>query len=155
MELRRLDIADPQVAQRVLELQRRAYRVEAELIGSDAIPPLRESLAELHACGETFLGAELDGALAGFVSWKRAGATLDIHRLAVDPTCFRRGVGRALMRAALAAEPAERAVVQTGAQNEPAKELYRSEGFEELGEAEPAPGVRVTRFERRAGPAQP
>ena len=136
-----------------MALQRRAYRIEAELIGSDGIPPLHETLEELLACGETFLGARLEGALAGFVSWKVDGGTLDLHRLAVDPRFFRRGVGRALVRAAEAAEAASRVVVQTGTANEPAKTLYRSEGFAELGEREPAPGIRVTLFEKRRGPA--
>jgi ribosomal protein S18 acetylase RimI-like enzyme len=87
------------------------------------------------------------------VSWKVDGDTLDLHRLAVEPRFFRRGVGRALVQAAEAAEAAPRVVVQTGAANEPAKTLYRSEGFVEVGEREPAPGIRVTLFEKRRGPA--
>jgi ribosomal protein S18 acetylase RimI-like enzyme len=148
-EIVEIDIADPSVAARVLALQRRSYRVEAELIGSDAIPPLRETVAELQVCGERFLGAFVDDRLAGIVSWKLDGETIDLHRLAVDVPFFRRGVGVALVRAALAKEPqANRAVVQTGATNEPAKALYRREGFSELGQREVAPGVRVALFER-------
>jgi ribosomal protein S18 acetylase RimI-like enzyme len=154
MELVLLDVADAETAQLVLGLQRRAYRVEADLIGSDHIPPLHETLADLQASGETFLGAFLDGRLVGFVSWKLLPATLDLHRLAVDPACFRRGVGRALVRGALAAEPdAARAIVQTGSANEPAKRLYRTEGFREVSEHQPVPGLTVTTFERAA--AQP
>ena len=68
----------------------------------------------------------------------------------VDPNRFRAGIGAALVRAALAAEPeADRAVVQTGSSNEPAKQLYRREGFEEIDEVEVVPGLWVTRFGRR------
>lgn len=156
MEISALELADRAVAEAVIALQRRAYRVEADLIGSDGIPPLHETLEELLDSGETFLGARLEGKLAGFVSWKIAGDTLDLHRLAVDPSYFRRGVGRALVRAAEAAAPApSRVVVQTGAANEPAKALYCSEGFVEVGEQEPAPGIRVTLFEKRRGTASP
>lgn len=149
MDLRRLDLGDHATASAVLDLQRRAYRVEADLIGSDGIPPLVETLDELQASGETFLGAFVDGELVGAISWRLDGPTLDLHRLVVDPTRFRGGVGTALVRAALEAEPAERAIVQTGAANEPAKSLYRREGFAERDEVEAAPGLRVTRFERR------
>ncbi len=145
-----LEVADASVAARVLELQRRSYEVEARLIGSDRIPPLHESLEELQASGETFLGAYLEGRLAAVVSWRFDGATIDLHRLAVLPEFFRRGIGGALLRAALRSEPeALRAIAQTGAANEPAKELYRGEGFAELGDREVLPGLWISQFERR------
>jgi len=50
-EPRRLDLSDPDTLRRVWELQRAAYAVEAELIGFAGIPPLRESLRQLHDCG--------------------------------------------------------------------------------------------------------
>jgi ribosomal protein S18 acetylase RimI-like enzyme len=144
-----LDLADPATASELLELQRAAYAVEARLIRSEEIPPLRETLAELQGCGETVLGASVDGTLAGFISWKVAGDTLDIHRLVVDPARFRAGIGSALVRKALAAnEDARRAIVQTGATNEPAKALYLREGFTLVDEIEPVPGLRVARFAR-------
>ena len=150
MELRRLDIDDRTAATELLELQRRAYRIEADLIGSDGIPPLTETLEELQASGETFLGAFAGGELAGAVSWCLDGDTLDLHRLVVDPGRFRGGIGTALVRAALEAEPAAgRVIVQTGAANEPAKRLYLREGFEELDEVEVAPDLRVTRFAKK------
>lgn len=150
MKLERLDLADPAIASRVLELQRDAYRVEAELIGSDEIPALRESPADLQSSGETFLGAFLDGVLAGAISWRLDGDTIDLHRLVVDPRHFRRGIGVALVRAALAGEPAaRRAIVQTGAANTPAGSLYLREGFERAGADEPVPGLRVARFTKR------
>ena len=149
MELRRLDVTDRPVAAEVLALQRRAYRIEADLIGSDGIPPLTETLEELRTSGEIFLGAFVDDDLAGAISWRLQGETLDVHRLVVDPGRFRGGIGTALLRAALAAEPeARHAILQTGAANDPAKRLYRREGFEELDEVEVAPGLRVTRFRR-------
>ena len=149
MQLERLDLTHRATASAVLELQRRAYRVEAELVGSDELPPLRESLEELQRSGETFLGAYLAGVLVGVISWRLQDGVLDLHRLAVDPSRHRAGLGSALLRAALASEPkAKRAIVQTGASNEPAERLYRREGFEEIDEVEVAPGLRVRRFAR-------
>ena len=128
MQLVRLDLLHLDTAAALLELQRRAYRVEAELIGFEGIPPLHETLEELRRCGETFLGACDDERLIGAISWRYDGTTIDIHRLVVDPDAFRRGVGSALLGAALAAEPAAiRAVVQTGADNAPAGARSTSE----------------------------
>ena len=101
LHLEELDIARREIASAVLELQRRAYRIEAALLGSDEIPPLHESLEELQASGETFLGAFLDGILAGAISWRVEDGVIDLHRLVVDPSRHRAGVGTALVRAAL------------------------------------------------------
>jgi ribosomal protein S18 acetylase RimI-like enzyme len=145
-----LDPSDPEVASELLELQREAYRVEASLIGSNEIPPLHESLEELQHCGETFLGVRVQGRLAGCVSWKFDGETIDLHRLVVDPAQFRSGVGTALVRAALAANPgASCAIVQTGASNKPAKALYLKEGFTLTDEIEPIPGLPVACFSKQ------
>jgi ribosomal protein S18 acetylase RimI-like enzyme len=150
MKVVALDLADATVAREILDLQRRAYRVEAALIGSDASPSLQESLRELQECGEEFLGAFVGDRLVGSTSWRFDGETIDVHRLVVDPAYFRRGIGAALVRAVLAVNPdATRAIVQTGAANEPAKALYRREGFRIVDEVEPVPGLRVARFAKR------
>lgn len=148
-ELVPVDITNRETAQTVLQLQRLAYRVEAELIGSDGIPPLWETLEELRTCGEKFLGALIEGQLIGAISWRFSADTIDIHRLVVHPAHFRRGIATALVRRALDIEPtAKRAIVQTGAHNAPAAALYLSEGFEQIEELELG-GLRISRFAKR------
>ena len=150
IDLVRLDLSDRRIAEAVLRLQQRAYRIEADLIGSDGIPPLQETLEELQTCGETFLGAIDDGELIGAISWRFCDATIDIHRLVVHPDRFRRRIGTALVHGSLEAEPlAEKAIVQTGAQNAPATALYEREGFEHLDEIDVGGGLRVARFAKR------
>ena len=150
IDLVRLDLSNRRIAEAVLRLQQRAYRIEADLIGSDGIPPLQEKLEELQTCGETFLGAIDDGELIGAISWCFCDATIDIHRLVVHPDRFRRRIGTALVHGALEAEPlAEKAIVQTGAQNAPATALYEREGFEHLDEIDVGGGLRVARFAKR------
>lgn len=68
--------------------------------------------------------AEVDGIVQGFVAYEPDS----LNWLYVHPDCYRRGVGRALLRHVLAAsEP----VVSTRALlgNEPALRLYTAEGF--------------------------
>jgi len=85
IELARIDLTDRAIAEEVLHLQRKAYRIEADLIGSDAIPPLQETLDELQTCTETFLAAIDDGEIIGAISWRFIDGKLDIHRLVVRP----------------------------------------------------------------------
>jgi len=82
----------------VLAVQRAPYAVEARLMGFDGLPPARETLAELQACGEELCLCEEDGRPVGAVGLEDARGALVIARLFVAPEAMRRGVGRALVR---------------------------------------------------------
>ncbi|MBS0657619.1 MAG: GNAT family N-acetyltransferase [Verrucomicrobia bacterium] len=145
-----LDLTDPALAAAVHALGRRAYAAEAQLIGSDAIPPLHESLAEMCARELRWLGTfSADGALAGFLAWQRLpDGDLDLDRLCVDPPCFRQGHATRLLTAVLRDGPA--AQVGTAEANLPAIRLYERFGFQRVGMSEPPGGPRLVHF-RRAG----
>ena len=149
IELVRLDLSDPEIAARLLELQRSAYRVEADLVGSDDIPPLHETFEELVGSEEVFLGALVDGLVVGAVSWKIVDGTLDIHRLFVDPPHFRRGIGVELVRAALGAEPRRDARGRPDRGRERAcEEALPRRRLRAGGRDRGCPGLRVARFRK-------
>ena len=152
MSIKHLDITDLAMATAVLALQRQAYRVEAEWLGRDDIPPLNEDTHDLQACGETFFGTVADGTLVGVISYKLVADTLDLHRLMVHPEHFRRGIARALVGFVEARESqARRAIVSTGSGNLPARRFYRRLGFQQTGEREPAPGLWIVTLEKARG----
>lgn len=141
-----IDLDDDAIAARVVEIQRAAYAVEAELIGFDGIPNLRETVADLRTRADLiWRGAFVDGELAATIAWIDEGTVIDIDRLAVDPAFARRGLGRALVRAVPAGRPT---IVATGAANAPAVALYAGEGFRPIDETEIAPGVLMAHFRR-------
>ncbi len=144
-----LDLGDDATLERLVALQRASYAVEADLIGAAELPPMRESPQQLRACGETFLGARRDGRLVGAVSFRRAGGTVDVHRLVVDPSAFREGVATALLEALEARnEDATHWTVGTGAANAPARALYERRGFAVTEEREVPGGIRWVRMDR-------
>ena len=152
VEVAELDLGDDQTLERLVALQRASYAVEAELIGAAELPPMRETPAELRASRETFLGAHRGGRLVGAVSFKRAGGTVDIHRLVVDPGAFRGGVATALLDALEAREAgATHWTVGTGAANAPARALYERRGFEATEERVVPGGIRWVRMDRAGG----
>jgi ribosomal protein S18 acetylase RimI-like enzyme len=122
-------------------MQRAAYRGEAELLGTDALPPLTETAAQLRACGEELWVTGAPPAAA--VGLEPEGPALRIARLMVAPAARRRGLGRAAV--ALAVERAEGrpVVVSTGAANAPALALYEGAGFVRTRERTAPGGVRV------------
>ena len=143
-----LDVSDRALAERLLEIQHRAYAVEAELIGFDGIPPLQEDLAGLMSSTEHWLGRYDGDVLVGAVAYEFEDDTVEISRLIVDPAHARRGHGRALLDHVDQLEPRPTSRVSTGTANTPAISLYKSRGYSEEGRTEIAPGITVTHFMR-------
>ena len=127
----------------MVELQQAAYAVEAALIGFDGIPPLNDTVEDVLSHDIVWLGAFEGDRLVGGLGYVDRYDHRDIDRLFVDPQHARRGIGRSLVTTVLDATEVR---VSTGTGNEPARLLYRSLGFEEVGVLEITPQVSITRF---------
>lgn len=141
-----IDPADVGVAERIVEIQRAAYAVEAQLIGFDGIPQLAESAVQVRSDDSLEWRGAFDGdLLVGVIAWVEAHGQIDIDRLAVDPSAARQGHGRQLVQSVPEGRPT---IVSTGAENVPAVTLYTSMGFEHVGQTEVAPGVFLAHLSR-------
>lgn len=128
--IKELNINDVLVAKSVLELQKASYKIEADIIGFQDIPPLKDTIESLIQCEETFFGYYLNDVLAGIISFKFIGNVLDIHRTAVHPDFFRMGIAQKLL---LYTERLKSNIykikVCTGKANIPAVNLYLKNGY--------------------------
>ncbi len=100
----------------------------AASVGVEAFRGLAETVAGEGLFDERVWVAELDGEVVGFVAYAHAEVTF----LYVHPESQGRGVGRALLRHALAHADdfgAEGLVTVTVLDGNPARKLYESEGF--------------------------
>ncbi|AGT31785.1 N-acetyltransferase GCN5 [Geobacillus genomosp. 3] len=148
--IRELQLADKKTAAKVLHLQRRAYAIEAQLIGSTALPPLRDTVDALQQCGERFFGYCQGKRLVGAIAYKRNGPTLRLCRLMVDPDCFRQGIASALLAFVLQQEPsASGMVVTTGSGNAPAIRFYERHGFHAIEHIETSEGIELTKLVKK------
>jgi ribosomal protein S18 acetylase RimI-like enzyme len=128
--LNSINIHDDDLAQQVLAVQRPSYQSESELIEYPNLPPLLETVADLQNSDETFVGYWVDGQLAGVLSYEQRDEGIHIDRLVVHPDYFRRGIGRALLQwleTAVSSSP--HITVSTAAKNQPAIQLYQSQGY--------------------------
>ncbi len=119
----------------ILDLQRRAFAPVAERAGNPNIPPMVQTLAELHEEYEhgTILVYECDGQVIGSVRASVSDAVAHVGRLIVDPARQRRGIGSLLMK-----ELERRLAGCT------AFELFTGEEFPELIRLYESLGYRVT-----------
>lgn len=85
----------------ILELQKLAYRSEAELYDDRRFPPLVQTLDSLRAefTDSVVLKAVADGVIIGSVRARRAGDAWHIGRLVVHPDYQGQGLGTRLLRA--------------------------------------------------------
>lgn len=144
-----LDVTQRRVAQKVLDVQIPSYQAEADLIGFDDLPPLKDTVKSIMNTDEHFYGYFIHEELAGAISYTKENELLDIHRLIVHPHYFRRGIGGTLLQFILDLETeAKKAVVSTGAKNVPAKALYKRFGFIEKSDQEVAPDFFITHLEK-------
>lgn len=141
-------LADADLAA-LVRIQRAAYQVEAALIGDERIPALYESEADLRAAALWWIvDRDSSGSIRGGIAFQVEDDEVDIHRLVVDPTSHRLGIGRRLVRDATT--HGSRTVVSTGLLNGPARSLYESLAFTHVGDREVIPGLWVSdyRWER-------
>ena len=142
-----LDPGDLELAKRLVELQRAAYVVEAELIRSTAIPPLHDEPSHLAGYGLTWAGVRERGVVLAAIGYRTEDDVVDIDRLMVHPAYARQGLGRVLVEHASAGR---RTTVSTGSDNHPARTFYEALGFDVVGHDTLPPGIEVTRYARDA-----
>lgn len=145
----KLDHQNGNTAETIQKIQRAAYLIEAELMKFHGIPQLTESILKIQNSSEVFFGYWEQSRLLGVISYKIENGKVDIHRLAVIPDHFRKGIAGKLIRFLLREFQGMDFVVSTGKANVPAKNLYKIFGFLESKDFEVAPGVFCTSLEKR------
>lgn len=144
----KLNREDQAILEQMINVQRAAYAVEADLIGTRNIPPLNETIEELEAVhDEEFFGFVMDGELMGFVATMDESPHLRISRMVVDPKFFKNGIGKALVLYVLNhRKPGQPVIVSTGEKNEPARRLYEKFGFQLQRTFEVGDGTGIVEF---------
>lgn len=147
--LRQLDMNDTETLEQLWYLQQSAYRIEADLLGFDRIPPLMDTIDDLRHCKEIFYGWWDEAELMGAISYEVPEPdVIDICRLMVHPRSFRQGIGSRLLEHVLQITGFPIHRIATGARNTPALRLYERAGFQFRREEEIAPGVYLHHLER-------
>ncbi|WP_342563037.1 GNAT family N-acetyltransferase [Paenibacillus sp. FSL R7-0345] len=147
----RLDLQDEYTLSELWSLQHKAYRLEAEIIGFNEIPPLLETREMLAAVKEVFYGCLDDnGDLLGAAAvLEETPGKLTVTRMMVNPEHFRQGIAGSLLEFIFRHHSAmEQFIVSTGKLNRPAVTLYTKHGFVPAAVEEVAPGVELIEFYR-------
>ena len=120
----------------ILELQKIAYRSEAELVNNYAIQPLTQTLQELEhefAKGVVLkaVHAAAKGKVVGSVRGVVSGNTMRIGKLMVHPDSQNQGIGTRLLLEIEKQCPAQRYELFTSAMSGRNLQLYTKHGYKE------------------------
>jgi putative acetyltransferase len=135
---------------RVLEIWEEAARTAHPFLPESFIVSEREQVREVYIPMAATWVFEDDGRVVGFISLVGD----DVGGLFVEPSCHRRGIGRALLDFALAkGRPLELEVFE---ENSPARAFYERCGFVDVSDYLHAEtGHRMVRMRSRAAQADP
>lgn len=141
---------DKNIAKQILNVQIPAYKVEAELIGFDGIPQLKDTVETIVASPEIYIGYMIENNLVAFLSYTKVADEYQICRLVVHPTHFKKGIARKIVKYFLKeiVNHHQKVIVSTGADNIPAINLYESEGFTFQNKIEIVPNFYISFFEK-------
>jgi len=123
-------------ANEILNLQKSAFQIEAEIYNNYDISPLKETIEEISRCFKThvFLKAEDSGKIVGAVRAFEKDETCYIGRLAVSKEMQNRGIGTLLMKEIEKYFKPKRFELFTGAKSEKNIRLYKKLGYSPFGE---------------------
>ena len=145
--INKLNLKDDITSKSVLELQMASYKIEAEIIGFQELPPLKDTIKSLKESEEIFYGYYINDVLTGIISFKIIENVLDIHRVEVHPDFFRMGIAEKLINYVEKLESKiEKITVCTGSTNLPAVNLYLKNGYRKTENIEISQNVYLTEF---------
>ncbi|MFC4709496.1 GNAT family N-acetyltransferase [Enterococcus eurekensis] len=144
-----LDLSNNRIAEAVYRIQKAAYQIEAELLGTDQIPPLQESFTGLQEVDESFIGFYQKKKLTGVLSYKIEEQVIDVYRLFIDPSALRQGIGKKLLNYVCQQHKnCQKMIVSTGEKNQPAVHFYEAYGFEKESEVVISENLTVFNFKK-------
>ncbi|WMT30686.1 GNAT family N-acetyltransferase [Bacillus aerius] len=106
-----------------------SYQREAEQMGYQDLPPLKETVKDVMETDEIFIWFEKQGQLFGIASYEMHQDRIVLSRLAVHPQYAHQGIGTKLMQAIIDRyQPIE---LTTAEANISAIRLYEKLGFKQ------------------------
>ncbi len=147
--IQKLNHSNRTIAQKIRDVWQVSYPVEAKMLGAKVFPPLERTLEEFTSSENTFWGYIKGEELAGIVEIIYNSEYIHIRSLVVDPKYFRQGIASRIMEFVLEQYNSDLFIVETGAANDPASQLYLKFGFDLIEEFDTSIGIRKVKFEKR------
>lgn len=101
MIIRKLNKLDFRELSQVIEIKIRAYKFEARLLNVESLPPLEEKIRNLEITSDEVFLAIKKECIVGAIFLEKSDQAMLISKLIVDPSHFRKGVAKRLIKYSL------------------------------------------------------
>mgnify|MGYP006207731713 CR=1 FL=1 len=136
------------IAKEIRDIFQSSYAVEAKMLKAIDFPPLKRTISQFLNSNSEFYAYYLNQNIAGLIEIKNNQDLTHIQSLVVYPKYFRKGIGRKLVQFILDTYKSSIFTVETGVENIPAVELYKSFDFKEKKQWDTDHGVIKVRFKK-------
>jgi ribosomal protein S18 acetylase RimI-like enzyme len=142
-----LDHENQLIAEKIYSVFQVSYAVEAELLGAVDFPPLKRSVNDFLKSKTSFFGYFRGEKVIAIIEIEPFPSVFHICSLVVDPDYFRQGIAKELLSFSFKLLENNTITVETGLANNPAIQLYKSFGFQEVKQYDTDHGIRKIRFQ--------
>lgn len=146
-----IEKAEKDDLEEILELQYLAYQSEAKLFGNMDIPPLKQTIEEVHdefQKGVILKAVDDRGVIIGSVRAYQGGGTVYIGKLMVHPKMQKKGIGTKLLLEIENEYPNQRYELFTSTRSERNIALYQKLGYKIFDEKQVTEELRFVYMEK-------
>lgn len=145
----KIDVSQIENAEAVFTLQIPSYKVEASIIGTADLPPLKETAEDIQASEDNYFAYYDEDELCGVVAIELVGKVIYLNKLIIHPSHFRKGIAQLLIDYIEGAYPAVEVIkVSTGSKNVPAIQFYKKNGFDQVNTMKVSEQLSLSFFEK-------
>jgi ribosomal protein S18 acetylase RimI-like enzyme len=137
-----------EIANQIRDVFQVSYAVEAKLLNAVDFPPLKRTKFQFLNSNTEFYAYYINKDIAGIIELDDNKDSKHIQSLVVHPKYFRKGIGRTLVQFVMDTYTTKIFTVETGIDNYPAIQLYKSFGFEKQHQWNTNHGVIKVRFKK-------
>ena len=148
MDIKRVNNAKNKVAKKLYEIWQKSYLIEKKILNTKKFPPLERNMEDFKISQNHFYAILAKDNFLGVIEINNNTKTTHIQSLVVDPTHFRKGIALKLLNKIFEIYKSSIYTVETGFNNNPAKQLYIKTGFKKINVWNTSYGVKKIRMQK-------
>ena len=148
MDIIRVNNSKNKVAKKLYEIWQKSYLIEKQILNAKKFPPLGRNLENFKISKNYFYAILTKDNFLGVIEIDHNINTTHIQSLVVDPIHFRKGIASKLLNKIFEIYKSSTYTVETGFNNNPAKQLYIKTGFKTIHVWNTSYGVKKIKMQK-------